>query len=93
MTSTDEDLDLKSETERILAVKNIHEDDLLSKANVVGVAIGFRQKDGQSTGSLALVVMVSSKISQSSLSPGDQIPTAIDGIPIDVQVIGEISAL
>jgi hypothetical protein len=93
MTSNEGDLDLKAETERILAVKDIHEDDLLSKANVVGVAIGFRQKNGQSTDTLALVVMVSSKVPQSTLSPEDQIPVSIDGIPIDVQEIGEISAL
>ena len=93
MTSNDGDLDLKAKTERILAVKEIHEDDLLSKANVVGVAIGFRQKNGQSTDTLALVVMVSSKVPQSTLSPEDQIPISIDGIPIDVQEIGEISAL
>lgn len=93
MTFNQDDLDLKAETERILAVKNIHEDDLLAKANVVGVAIGFQQKDGQSTGTLALVVMVSSKVSQSTLSPEDQIPVSIDGIPIDVQEVGQISAL
>ena len=93
MISNEGDLDLKAKTERILAVKEIHEDDLLSKANVVGVAIGFRQKNGQSTDTLALVVMVSSKVPQSTLSPEDQIPVSIDGIPIDVQEIGEISAL
>jgi hypothetical protein len=37
--------------------------------------------------------MVSSKVPQSALSPEDQIPVSIDGIPIDVQEIGEISAL
>ena len=93
MTSNEGDLDLKAKTERILAVKEVHEDDLLSKANVVGVAIGFRQKNGQSTDTLALVVMVSRKVPQSTLSPEDQIPISIDGIPIDVQEIGEISAL
>jgi hypothetical protein len=93
MTLAEDDLDSKAETERILAVKRIHEDDLLSKANVVGVAIGFRQKDGQPTESLALVVMVSSKVPQRTLSPEDQIPVSLDGIAVDVQEIGEISAL
>lgn len=85
--------DLKAETERILAVKNTHEDELLSKANVVGVGIGFQQKEGKPTGNLALVVMVSNKVPQSILSSNDQIPDSIDGIPIDVQEVGEISAL
>ena len=93
MTIGESDLDSKAETERILAVKRIYEDDLLSKDNVVGVAIGFRQKDGQPTESLALVVMVSSKVPQSTLSPEDQIPVSLDGIAVDVQEIGQISAL
>ena len=93
MTIGENDLDSKAETERIMAVKRIYEDDLLSKDNVVGVAIGFRQKDGQPTESLALVVMVSSKVLQSTLSPEDQIPVSLDGIAVDVQEIGQISAL
>ena len=93
MTIGENDLDSKAETERIMAVKRIYEDDLLSKDNVVGVAIGFRQKDGQPTESLALVVMVSSKVPQSTLSPEDQIPVSLDGIAVDVQEIGQISAL
>ena len=93
MTIGENDLDSKAETERIMAEKRIYEDDLLSKDNVVGVAIGFRQKDGQPTESLALVVMVSSKVPQSTLSPEDQIPVSLDGIAVDVQEIGQISAL
>lgn len=93
MTISDDDLDFKAETERILAIKRTHEDELLSKANVVGVAIGFKKIDGKSTGNLALVVMVSSKVPHSFLSSSDQIPDSIDGIPIDVQEVGEISAV
>jgi len=93
MTIGENDLDSKAETKRIMAVKRIYEDDLLSKDNVVGVAIGFRQKDGQPTESLALVVMVSSKVPQSTLSPEDQIPVSLDGIAVDVQELGQISAL
>lgn len=92
MTISEDDLDLKAETERILAVKNAHEDELLSKANVVGVGIGFQKTAGKPTGNLALVVMVSSKVPHSLLSSHDQIPISIDGIPIDVQEVGEISA-
>lgn len=93
MTIPEDDLDLKAKTERILAVKNAHEDELLSKANVVGVGIGFQKKAGNPTSNLALIVMVSSKVPQSLLSSHDQIPVSIDGIPIDVQEVGEISAL
>lgn len=84
--------DLKAATERILAVKQVHEDDLLSKPNVVGVAMGYRQTSGLPTETLALVVMVTHKVPQSALSPEDQIPSSLEGIPIDVQEVGEIFA-
>jgi len=41
---------------------------------------------------LALVVMVTKKIPQRLLAPEDIIPISIEGIPIDVQEVGEISA-
>jgi len=84
--------DLKAATEHILAVKQEHEDDLLSKPNVVGVAIGYRQIDGESTQTLALVVMVDRKIPLNLLTPEQQIPVTIEDVPIDVQEVGEISA-
>ncbi len=92
MTHEGDELDLKAATDRILAVKQIHEDDLLSKPNVVGVAIGFRQTGGQTTDTLSLVVMVTHKLPQSTLDLEDQIPLTIDGIPVDVQEVGEIAA-
>jgi hypothetical protein len=85
--------DLKAETERVLAVKNIHEGELLEKPNVVGVGVGFRQKDGTPTETVALIVMVSRKLPASLLDPADQIPPVIDGVPVDVQEVGEITAL
>lgn len=84
--------DLKAATDKILSVKRIYEDELLAKPNVVGVAIGYRQTGGKITDSLSLVVLVSNKLPQSSLSPEDQIPITLDGIPVDVQEVGEINA-
>ena len=87
-----DELDLKAATNRILAVKQVYEDELLSKPNVVGVAIGYRQTGGQTTDTLALVVMVTNKVPQNTLNPEDQIPISLEGIPIDVQEVGEITA-
>jgi hypothetical protein len=84
--------DLNAETERILQVLKKHKSDLLAKPNVVGVAIGFQQQAGLSTQNLALVVMVEKKIPSSLLSPEGQIPASLDGVPVDVQVIGQIKA-
>jgi hypothetical protein len=84
--------DLKAATEHIMSVMQANRGELLSKPNVVGVAVGFRQIDGESTQTLALVVMVDRKIPQSLLTPEEQIPAMIEDIPIDVQEVGEISA-
>jgi hypothetical protein len=92
MTQEDPDRDLKAATERIMAVMQIHKGELLSKPNVVGVAVGFRQVDGESTQELALVVMVDHKVPENLLDPEQQIPVTLDEIPIDVQEIGEITA-
>jgi hypothetical protein len=87
-----EEFDLTAATNRILAVKQVYEDELLSKPNVVGVAIGYSQIGGQTTDKLALVVLVTNKVPQTTLKPEDQIPISIEGIPIDVQEVGEITA-
>ena len=87
-----EEFDLAAATNRILAVKQVYEDELLTKPNVVGVAIGYSQIGGQTTDKLALVVLVTNKVPQTTLKPEDQIPISIEGIPIDVQEVGEITA-
>jgi hypothetical protein len=78
--------------EHIKAVKRTHEDELLNKANVVGIGIGFRRIGGEDTTEPALVVMVSRKLPAWQLSEEDLIPTSIEGIPVDVQEVGQITA-
>ena len=92
MNQGGDEFDLKAATHRILAVKQVYENELLSKPNVVGVAIGYSQTGGRTTDKLALVVMVTNKVPQNTLDPEDQIPISIEGIPIDVQEVGEITA-
>jgi hypothetical protein len=79
-------------TEHVKAVKQAHENELLAKKNVVGVGIGFRQIGGTATSDLALVVMVTKKLPASQLSEDDFVPSKIDGVPVDVQEVGEITA-
>jgi hypothetical protein len=79
--------------ERLRSVKDLHEADLMSKANVVGVGIGLRQRAGQSTGEPAIVVSVTHKVPSSLVHPDDVIPSELDGIPVDVQEIGRLRAL
>jgi hypothetical protein len=84
--------DMQAAIEKARAVKRAHEGELLSRANVVGVGIGFRRKGGRQADQVALVVMVKQKLPTSLVAPDDVIPAEIDGVPIDVQEVGEISA-
>lgn len=77
----------------IRRVKEKYETLLLSKKNVIGVGIGFREKDGQMTDQMALIVSVSKKLSMSEVSAADFIPIEIEGVPVDVKEVGEIRAL
>ncbi|MFN3763697.1 MAG: hypothetical protein ACK4WK_10940 [Anaerolineae bacterium] len=81
------------EMARIRAVKSAHEAELMRKANVVGVGIGLRQRDGQYTGELALIVSVTHKVPLDELDPRDVVPQEIDGVPVDVQAVGTLRAL
>jgi len=77
----------------VKAVKDKYEAELLRKANVVGVAIGYREKAGQMTDQVALTVMVKKKVPLSQLDAKDVIPPEIEGVMIDVKEVGEIRAL
>jgi hypothetical protein len=74
------------------AVKQAYESRLMSKANVVGVGTGLRQKGGKPTEDVAVVVMVAKKVPRAQLAPEDIIPSRIDGVPVDVLEVGEIRA-
>jgi hypothetical protein len=81
-----------SSMQRATAVQKRYERELLSKANVVGVGTGLRRKGGQSTDEVAVVVMVDKKVPLERLAPEDVIPAQIEGVPVDVQEVGELRA-
>ena len=83
---------MQTDLEKVKAVKRAYENELLAKANVVGVGVGLREKGGVHTKSVALVVMVSRKVPLSQLAAQDMIPAQIEGVPVDVQEVGEIRA-
>jgi hypothetical protein len=83
---------MQEEIEKIRRVRKKHTPRLMKKANVVGVGVGYRRQAGQQTDELALVVMVSRKMPVNILSARDVIPAEIDGVPVDVQELGEIRA-
>lgn len=79
--------------ERAKLVKLRHENELLKRPNVVAVGVGFRQRGGQTTGEVCIVVSVRRKVPRDQLAPRDLIPAEFEGIPVDVHETGEIRAL
>jgi hypothetical protein len=84
--------DNSEQVDRIKAVKQAYQNELMAKANVQGVAVGFRLRNGVPTDEVALVVMVSHKVARDQLAPEDFVPAEIEGVPVDVQSVGEIRA-
>ena len=64
--------------------------DILSKPNVVGVGLGFKNNE---VGVKSIVVMVEKKKPLSALTYNQMIPLAYDGVRTDVIETGEIKAL
>jgi hypothetical protein len=82
----------EKQLQKITEIQARYADELMSKANVVGVAVGLKKTAGEYTTVMALVVMVSEKVPQSQLAPEDIIPNQIEGVPVDVQETGVFSA-
>lgn len=78
--------------QKISDVQAIHAEELMNKANVVGVGIGNKKTGGVATSELCLVVMVSQKIADDQLAPEDRIPGEIAGVKTDVQEVGTFTA-
>jgi hypothetical protein len=92
MSEIDSEPTREDATQRARAIKQAYSDELMAKANVVGVGVGFCTRHGQRTGDVGVVVMVSKKLPSAQLDPGDVIPHEIEGVPVDVQEVGEIRA-
>ena len=76
-----------------LEVKRRHERELMRKANVLAVGIGYRTRGGQQTQEVSIVVSVKVKVPSSKLKARDLIPASIEGVPVDVVETGVIRAL
>jgi hypothetical protein len=73
---------------RIQEIKARYEDELLGKANVIGVGVGLRRRGGVTTETPVLVVLVSHKVPKVQLAEEDFVPDRIEDVPVDVQEIG-----
>jgi len=79
--------------QRAVEVKRRHEQELLRKANVVAVGIGYRTRGGEQTQEVSIVVSVKVKVTSSKLKARDLIPSSIEDVPVDVVETGVIRAL
>ncbi|MCD4672877.1 MAG: hypothetical protein K8R77_09455 [Anaerolineaceae bacterium] len=78
---------------QVRTIMQDHRDQLLALPNVVGLGVGLRQKNGEWTDTVALIVMVKQKLPLESLTADQRIPSEIDGVPVDVQETSSLSAL
>ena len=74
---------------RARQILRTNSDQLLAKPNVVAVGVGYR--DG-SPSELVLVVMVKQKLPKSALAEDEIVPIDVDGLPVDVRMVGEVNA-
>jgi hypothetical protein len=67
-------------------------EELMLVPHVVGVGIGMRQRNGEYTDEMCLVVMVDEKMPIAQLDAESILPTELEGVGIDVQETGDFSA-
>ena len=77
-------------------VRNVKEQSqslLLSKPNVIGVGMGYKEIAGVHTEDLCVVALVRRKIPRAGLAVEEMVPTEVNGIKTDVLNVGDVRAL
>lgn len=70
--------------------QELNQDVLLGYPNVIGVATGFREREGKVTGAVVVQVFVSRKVSDAQLNPADVVPKRVfgwEGFAVQTDVI------
>lgn len=80
------------EQAQVKQAKESHKERILSKPNVVGVGLGYKETHGKKTDELCVVALVRRKLPEAGLEPSELIPREVDGIPTDVIDVGELRA-
>lgn len=74
-------------------VKARHEQELMRQPGVVGVGIGLRQRRGQyHHDEVCIVITVRRKLAPADINPVELLPAELEGVPVDVQEVGDITA-
>lgn len=77
---------------QIIQIQEKHQHDLMKKANVVTVGVGYKYRNGQKTSIIGIVVGVAKKLPIAVMRAQDVLPKTVDGVEIDVQETGLIRA-
>lgn len=77
----------------IWGVKERQKGHLLSKANVVGVGVGYKFRRGRRTESVCVVALVRVKRPRDQLAERDLVPGRLEGVATDVVEVGELRPL
>ena len=80
-------------TDQAIQAQSLFQNSLLQKANVVGVAVGYKEKKRNTNGDVALVVLVEQKKPLAALAAEDVVPSEVDGMKTDVYEVGYLRAL
>jgi len=83
----------KPGTQSVKMVLEQRQEELLKKANVVGVGIGEKITGGLPVGRLCLKVYVEKKLKKSALAKSDLVPLELSHIETDVEEVGKIKPL
>ncbi|AEB75584.1 hypothetical protein [Clostridium botulinum] len=75
-------------TEKILYISNMEYKFFLNKANVIGVGLGYKIKNGFCYYKECIKIFVTKKIAENKLSDNDLVPKCFKGIETDVNEIG-----
>ncbi len=74
------------------SVKQQNLRNLITRRNVVGVGVGFKETGDGLTDKLAVVVNVAQKLPKAQLAESDKVPKAINGVKTDVVETGRFLA-
>jgi len=75
--------------QRVLEIQSRVQEELLARQNVVGVAVGYKDENGEP----AVVALVQQKLPVAALSAADMVPREIEGVKTDVVEVGYLQAL
>ena len=84
---------MASELPRVKGVLQRNRDQLLDRENVVATGIGYKTVGGRKTDKMSIVCSVARKVPTDQLKSGQQVPQALEDVPIDVVQTGPIRAL